>query len=115
MDRRAFRRGPIGLIISGMGAIIFTLVIMAMILFGLSQTEEANRAEGVRLLEESILRAVIHSYAVSGHYPESLDYIVKNFGIHIDETRFLVRYHVFGENILPEILVWDLRVGLSND
>ena len=115
MDRRAFRRGPVGLMISGMGAIIFTLIIMVMILFGLRQTEAANRAEGVRLLEEGILRAVIHSYAVSGHYPESLEYIVENFGIHIDETRFLVHYNIFATNILPEIIVWDLRMDVEDD
>ena len=109
MDIRAFRSGPIGVLVSGIGTVIFTLIIMAMILFGLRQTEEANRAEGVRLLEESILRAVIHSYAVSGHYPESLQYIVENFGIHIDETRFLVHYDIFATNILPEILVFELR------
>ena len=112
-DRRAFRRGPVSVMLSSIGTIIFTLIIMVMILFGLQQTEEANRAEGVRLLEESILRAVIHSYAVSGHYPESLEYIVENFGIHIDESRFLVHYHVFGQNILPEILVWDLRMDVE--
>jgi len=88
--------------------LIFTFSVVVIVLVGLSQAEEASRAEGVRILEEAIMRASVHSYAVDGHFPESLDYIVETFGIFIDTTRFVVHYEVFAQNLLPDIRVFEL-------
>jgi len=63
----------------------------------------------VRLLEESLVRVVIHSYSVNGHFPESLEYIETNYNIFIDRTRFLVHYDVFASNMLPDIIVHELQ------
>jgi DNA invertase Pin-like site-specific DNA recombinase len=95
--------------ISGIVPLTFTIVILVMIVFGLRQADEANRAEGVRLLEEAILRAAVHSYAVGGYFPDSISYIEENFGIYIDRTRFIVHYEVFASNILPNIRVFELE------
>ena len=70
-----------------------------------SKTDESNNAEGLRILEDSLHRAVVMNYAIEGRYPQSLDHIVRNFGIHIDETRFIVHYTIFASNILPTITV----------
>ena len=85
--------------------IIFTAVIMMMIVFGLQQTETSSSAEGLRILEDSIRRAVVISYAIEGRYPASIEYIEEHFGIHIDRTRYAVHYRIFASNILPEITV----------
>ena len=85
--------------------IIFTVVIMLMVVYGLQQTSESSSAEGLRILEDSLRRAVVMNYAIEGRYPESIEYIEENFGIHIDRTRFAVHYRVFASNILPEITV----------
>jgi len=85
--------------------VLFTAVIMVIVINGLRQTDESNRAEGLRILEDSLRRAVVMSYATEGRFPESLEYIEENFGIHIDRTRYVVHYRVFASNILPEIAV----------
>jgi len=109
MDRRIFKKGLIAGIISGIAPIIFTLAIIGMILIGLRQAEQSNRAEELRLLEEAILRAAIHNYAVAGRFPESLSYISEKYKIYIDQSRFVVHYEVFAENILPNIKVLEIR------
>jgi len=81
---------------------------MGMIMYGLNQTEEASRAEGLRILEDSIRRAVVMAYAVEGRYPESIDYIEENFGIFIDRTRYIVHYQIFATNVFPDIAVIEL-------
>jgi len=81
---------------------------MIMIVFGLHQTEASSSAEGLRILEDSIRRAVVMCYAIEGRYPESIEYIVEHYGIHIDNTRFIVHYRIFASNILPEITVIQL-------
>jgi len=88
--------------------VIFTVVVMVMVVIGLRQTGESSSAEGLRILEDSLRRAVVVSYAIEGRYPESIEYIEENFGIHIDRTRFVVHYRVFASNILPEIMVIQL-------
>jgi len=85
--------------------VIFTVAIMVMVVFGLQQTSESSSAEGLRILEDSLRRAVVMNYAIEGRYPESIEYIEQNFGIHIDRTRYAVHYRIFASNILPEITV----------
>ena len=96
-------------ITSAIASIFLTLVIVGVIMIGLRQAEESSRAEGRRLLEEALMRVVVHSYAVNGYFPDSLDYIVENFGIHIDTTRFVVHYEVFATNVPPDIRVFELN------
>ena len=88
--------------------VLFTVAVMGMIIYGLRQTEEASRAEGLRVLEDSIRRAVITAYAIDGRYPGSIEDIVGQFGINIDETRFVVHYRIFASNIMPDITVLEI-------
>ena len=90
--------------------LLFTAVVMVMIVFGLSQTEESNRAEGLRILEESIRRAVVLNYAVEGRYPESIAYVEENYGIVIDRTKYTVHYEIFASNLMPDLAVIELAM-----
>jgi len=82
---------------------IFALVLY-FVLTGLHQASSASDAEGIRIAEESIRRAVINCYASEGIYPPTLEYIESHYGIHIDE-KYFVFYEIFAENIMPEITV----------
>jgi hypothetical protein len=110
MKKRAvFKRGPLAVLREALGAILFTLAIVAMIAAGLVQTAESNRAEGLRLLEESIRRAAVECYALEGSYPESLEYIEEHYGVLVDRNRYFVHYDLPMSNFMPEITVLDLR------
>jgi len=104
-QRNIFRKGPLDFLRAAILPFLFTAAIIAMVILGIRQTDEANNAEGLRILEESIHRAVIMNYAIEGRFPESIEYIEDNFGIHIDRTRFFVHYTVFASNIIPTIVV----------
>jgi len=100
-----YRKNPIDFLKSAVLPVLFTAVIIAMIIFGLHGVESSSRAEGLRTLEDSIRRAVVTAYAIEGRYPQSIEYIEENFGIHIDRSRFIVHYRIFASNIFPEITV----------
>ena len=104
-QRNIFRKGPLDFLRAAILPLIFTAAIIAMVISGIRQTDESSNAEGLRILEESIQRAVVMNYAIEGRYPESIKFIEENFGIHIDRTRFIVHYNVFASNILPTITV----------
>ncbi|MCL2125022.1 MAG: hypothetical protein FWH33_03415 [Oscillospiraceae bacterium] len=105
MKKSIFRKSAGDVIRSVLVPIVFTVVVMGMILFGLRQTEQSSRSEGLRVLEDSIRRAVVISYAVEGQYPESIAYIEKNYGIHVDRAKYVVHYSIFASNIMPDITV----------
>lgn len=109
MDRQVFKKNILVSAITGLGPLVFTLIVVALVLAGLKQAEEANRVEGVRLLQETLLRGAIHSYAIEGHFPQSLSHLTENYGIYIDTTRFVVHYEVFAANLLPDIRVIELN------
>jgi len=108
MKKNVFKKNPLMVLVFGIFPFIFTGMIIIALLFGFQNADEASRAEGARLLEESITRVVIHSYAVNGRFPESLDDIVYDYDIYINHERFLVHYEVFGSNMLPTIFVFQM-------
>ena len=109
MKRNIFKKSAFDAIRDCLATIVFTLAVIAMVIVGLRATEISSRAEGLRLLEESIMRAVIQCYAVEGAYPDSLKRIEEHYGVYIDGTRYVVHYDIFASNILPDITVMELE------
>jgi len=56
-------------------------------------------------VETSIERALIHCYAIEGAYPPSIDYLVDNYGIMLQDERFFYNYEFIGSNIRPIVKV----------
>ena len=110
MKRGIFKKSAFGVIREGLMTVVFTIAVIAMIVIGLHKTEISSRAEGLRLLEESVMRAAVQCYAVEGRYPDSVDYIEKHYGVYIDWTRYAVHYEIFASNLLPDITVMELNM-----
>jgi len=105
MRRSIYRKSAWDLLRSAIMPVLFTLAVMAMIIYGLRQTEASSRAEAARILEDSIRRAVVMSYAVEGRYPESIAYIEENYGVLIDREKYTIHYEIFASNLMPDIMV----------
>jgi len=108
MKKNIYRKGALDILRSILVPILFSLAIIGMIVYGLGQTEASTRAEAARILEDSIRRAVVMSYAVEGRYPESLSYIEEHYGVHIDRNKYVVHYEIFASNLMPDIMVIEL-------
>ena len=110
MNRRTiYRKGTFDILRSLFVPVVFTVMLIIMITYGLRQTQISNNAEGLRILEDSIRRAVITAYAIEGRFPPTIAHIEENFGLYIDRTRYVVHYRPFGTNIMPDIAVFELR------
>jgi len=88
--------------------LIFSFVLY-FVLTGLSQAGAVSDTEGLRIAELSIKRSVINSYASEGKYPPSFEYIKERYGISIDESKYIVHYAIFAENIMPDIAVFRIE------
>lgn len=86
-----------------------TLVVFALLLAIslklLNYIGTASEAAQIETVKNAVRNAVVTCYAVEGVYPGDIDYLVKNYGLAYDESRFLVSYEAFASNIIPEIRV----------
>ena len=106
--KNIYRKGVFDFLRSALLPVIFTVVVMLIIVYGLQQTAMSSKSEGLKILEDSVRRAVAKCYAVEGSYPENVAYLEENYGIHIDKTRYVVHYAIFASNIMPDIMVIEL-------
>ena len=65
--------------------------------------------EELRQVEQAVRRSAVACYAAEGAYPPDLDHLWEDYGLQVNEKRYLVDYTVFAENLMPEITV--LRNG----
>lgn len=65
--------------------------------------------------ENSLLRALqkgaVHTYALTGRYPRSLDELTKEYHITYDKEKFVVEYVPDAANMMPVIQVIPLKNG----
>lgn len=61
--------------------------------------------EELALLTAQVRRAAVACYASEGRYPQSLEYLQREYGLRYDEERYAVRYDAFASNVMPEISV----------
>lgn len=59
-----------------------------------------QEAESLKQLDTSIRKAMMTCYATEGVYPPTIQYLKDNYGVQVDETRFVVFYEVFWENMM---------------
>lgn len=86
----------------------FPVLCVGILLFfavAVSGLRDGNGTEEKKQLEEAIRRSVITCYAAEGVYPPDFAYVKEKYGIVVDESRYLVVYDVFAENLMPDITV----------
>ncbi len=92
-------------ILSILKPVLFFLCIFSLFIWGIYITNRTSNEESLRVVEESIQKAAISCYALEGRYPQSFEYLTKNYGISIDTDKYAVFYSVFASNIMPDITV----------
>lgn len=89
--------------------LVLTLVVFALLLsaslLALGRLERSSQRESLATVRDSIRRALVTCYAVEGSYPDSIDYLVANYGLAFDTEQIHVYYDAFASNIMPEVEV----------
>ena len=109
MEKSSDRSSLIEKVVPFLGFMIVFLTVLFFVLTGFQEARIASDAEGLRIAENSIRRAVINSFATEGKFPPSFEYLKENYGINIDENKFVVHYHIFASNIMPDIVVLQIE------
>ncbi|MBO5175986.1 MAG: hypothetical protein J6K04_13495 [Lachnospiraceae bacterium] len=96
----------------GISGMLFPILAVGILLFFLASVnnlDNGKREEGKEQLEQALKRCAVTCYATEGIYPPDVEYMKEHYGIQIDEERYLVRYEIFAENLMPDITVVEKR------
>lgn len=79
--------------------------IFLVICFSFHSIRQSTYRQQQESLEKALKRGILECYALEGHYPESLDYLIENYHIIYNEDDFDIEYEIFASNIMPTVTV----------
>ena len=86
-------------------AAVFLIALAAAALLFTRVVSARTDAEVLSLAEEGVRRAAVECYALEGFYPRTLDYLVENYGVIADDSRYVISYQYVASNLMPDITV----------
>ena len=89
----------------GIAGVLLVALAAALFFTALHRLDAGQAEEGRAQLEAALRRAAVACYATEGFYPPDAEYMVRHYGLQIDESRYAVFYEVFAENLMPDITV----------
>lgn len=86
-------------------AVLILALVVTLVVYGLNSASTTVDSEGLRIAADSVRRAAVTCYSVEGRYPSSYEYLTENYGLAIDDSRYIVHYEAFASNLMPSITV----------
>jgi len=83
---------------------VFALLISAAV-FIIDYIGNMSGEAQTEMVGKAVRNAALTCYAVEGAYPPDVEYLVANYGLAYDESRYLISYEAFASNIFPDIRV----------
>jgi len=88
-------------------------LLMALFLWGMNNVDATTQSEQLKIAERAVTRAVVKCYALEGQYPPSVAYLRENYGLSVDESKYIVHFDFFWGNIMPQIFVFPRNQGFD--
>jgi len=93
-------------------AFVAVLVVAVILVFaGLGNLSSTQTDKQLQIAKDAIMKAAVQCYALESQFPPSLQYLVDNYGLTLDEEKFIYHYRVIGSNLVPEIRVFPVDAG----
>lgn len=90
-------------------AITVFLLMVISLYFGVNNAENATDEEKLVILKDAVNRSALQCYAIEGYYPPNIDYLEKNYGLIVDDTKYIISYEIFASNIMPVVDVFSKK------
>ncbi len=84
-------------------------VVAGLVIYGVNSMGAKADDELYSMVRQSVTRAAVQCYALEGAYPPDIDYLIENYGLAVDETKYLIHYQSNGGNLLPQINVFPAK------
>ncbi len=88
------------------GAGLIALVLMVcLVVVGVEVMEESTRQQSAASIRETVLASALQCCAIEGAYPQSLQYLVDNYGLTVNQDDYVITYEAFASNVVPSVVV----------
>ena len=85
---------------------LITVAIVVFVVFqGLGNIDAKTEEERIRGVERAVMRATVQCYAIEGQYPASYRHLEENYGLMVDDDKYIVHFNFAGGNFMPNIIV----------
>lgn len=83
------------------------LLVAVLIVFCLSSNSifQTNSTRGKEILQNALDRSITQCYALEGMYPPSISYLIDNYGLTYDSSRYYIDYQYIGSNLRPDTTI----------
>lgn len=88
-----------------MTAIIASVILIAAAFAWAHKAAKDSFEEQAEAIREAVSRRALQCYVIEGAYPESLDYLVENYGLAVNREDYKIVYIPYAENLPPEVKV----------
>lgn len=78
---------------------------------GISYAGRESISQEQNSLRQALEQGAVRTYALTGHYPQSLTELLQDYNISYDTDKFVVEYVPNGSNLLPSVSVLVLSSG----
>lgn len=86
-------------------SILISVCLCVLFLAVINRTSADSLKKEQATLTRALENGAVHTYALTGRYPESLDALLSEYHITYDREKFVVEYVPNGANLLPSITV----------
>jgi len=85
--------------------VISALILIAAVFAWAGRAAQDSFEEQAEAIKDTVSRRALQCYVIEGAYPESLDYLVENYGLAVNMEDYKVVYIPYAENLPPEVKV----------
>lgn len=86
--------------------LLITFVFIGVFFITINNMRMQLETQEISRIESALKSAALNCYAMEGAYPDSVEYLIDNYGIIIDKTKYHVFYEVFAINLMPDIRIY---------
>ena len=106
MTRRIFRPRSTTVMLKAIAFTAVVVVAIFLIFISLGNLSSTQSEKQMQIAKDAIVRAAVQCYALESQFPPSLQHLVDNYGLTLDEDKYIYHYRVIGSNMVPEIMVF---------
>ena len=81
------------------------LVVLAGVFVWADRAAKESMAEQTESISDTIYERALQCYVIEGAYPESLDYLIENYGLAVNTEDYRIVYKAYAENQPPDVRV----------
>lgn len=85
--------------------IVFFAAMLVWFVTAVNNADDSTKQRELTAVKSTIENGITMCYAIEGAYPESVEYLIENYGLNYDKDKYMVNYDRFAGNIRPTVSV----------